>query len=1329
MTSQQNDIFAAVIQKPNASVFDLAASDIVPTNTQLLSPEEYKKLPKVQQMFKTSTGKFDNDAFNLVYNRAAQLYQNLGSDKSLADALEYDPEDLSAPIHSKKIDVRPVAMMDINPFKKSYSLTGVNSIDDNGLSLRELAQQSKIFDTRTGKWMDKSANDLNIFDANFGDTLVYAQWDTDGVSLDPVTGKTVKHKKGEWKYNKDGNLYIETLGDREVYGKQIVNPMDILTKEGTFLNSIDFFDSDGKNKSKFGTAMKFAASIAPYLIPGFNVWYGGIQAAIGLSAVLPTFYKAAEGIFTGDVEAGNETGMWKAMNEAEGYMAKFNARSTSDEGSQGLMNFEQLGSMVSDVFSQIYEQRAAASVSKLFFKSKDAKYLEKLSTIAAKEVSTTGVALDDAKAIASRAIERSLASQSAASRQSTVAKALNLGYMALTQSADVYSDALAGGYDRRTAGLATLAAAASQYGLMMNNRMGDWFLDKSVGYSEDFSKAGALKAIRKEYKPLAEAVEAFAVDPVAAKKEVGNIFTRVKNKLRDTITEPLSESALTENLLKRSLIEGVEEVTEQGAIDAVKGITDALSYFGVGNKKASFGGWSTVFSQEGLQNYVANFIGGAIGGPMFELEHSVISPLISTGKIAPDVQHDIHDFVVAGKAGELRSMIDKEKKRWGSTTLSPVATEINGEKVYLPTENISQADMIAMQMNRHIDQIEKIVTLEKLGDSDEEIIRKSIMNDIYIKDMKKSNVDRFVLSDIRDVSRDIVALSTDIASLQASKTDANKEEVEKGISELKSKLDEKRQEYTDLTQGTKEDYHNGLSLGEYYHGLSLFALNPILHTPYISLNVDEYVKDKYGKDYYALEADEKLKLDAEFKDVMSDSETNFKNKMKMMYNSFLAMNEEMSKSLVDYDKDGYASVKSSFYDTLRDPKKFNFYKSLERLNQVNRSLRGEGFDTHTLDSDTDLSIGKFLVESGYIENQASGLDEDIANTKKLMKYAELLGLSQEDGESDEDYGKRIVPQINQVIDDYRTKSSVFEMFPELEGKNTHEIYKAINNSNLSPEQKDKLMQAFPEAYSVMVDQSLWNDINNSGKEITAEDLAQFGVVTDPSDTQDIINAKFAKIQSDIQDRFKNAMNSISTVQQSDDVLRIEKEFNEDLDKAKVSSDESNQAIAQIIDSIGLPTTDFNINVLNDQINAKVSENKERFRKERERINSLPDSEEKKQALNMLNYTEASMPNFKIKDSVIKENPTISVREALILKYARDLQSSGGAIDAEAKKELEDVASRLEDKSFNASDNGDYELAEEYSAKSNEIKEIVDSLEVKTNSLYDKLREFEINLYG
>jgi hypothetical protein len=158
---------------------------------------------------------------------------------------------------------------------------------------------------------------------------------------------------------------METLGDREIYGKQILSPLDILSKDGSFLNKIDFFDSDGREKSIAGTTFKTIAAIAPYLIPKFNRVWGGITAGIGLSASLPSLFKSLEGMLTGEDQFENQSSLWKTMNSVEGFMSKFTANTVSDKASESMLNYEQMASMVGDIFGQIYQQRAVASLSKL----------------------------------------------------------------------------------------------------------------------------------------------------------------------------------------------------------------------------------------------------------------------------------------------------------------------------------------------------------------------------------------------------------------------------------------------------------------------------------------------------------------------------------------------------------------------------------------------------------------------------------------------------------------------------------------------------------------------------------------------------------------------------------------------------------------------------------------------------------------------------------------------------------------------------------------------------------------------------------------------------
>ncbi len=307
--TKPNDIFAISVVTPDVNNYDLLKSDIHSDNTSFFDKDTYKNTDFVKKAFTDENGKFDDLKFNQAYTKASKLFTEMSNDKFLKNNLEWDAYDFMRPLDSKTKKESITIEKDINPYKNLYGRTSLHSIDPGKFSMRELAQQSQIFDTKEGKFLDKSANDLGLLGSLFGETMVYAQWDDEGSHVDPITGREVRHKKGENKLNKDGNFYIETLGDREIYGKQVVNPTDLITTDGSYFNKIDYFDSDGKDKSVIGTTFKVATQIAPLLIPGVNMYYGTMKMALGLSSALPTFYKALEGIIGGENTSGNETSL------------------------------------------------------------------------------------------------------------------------------------------------------------------------------------------------------------------------------------------------------------------------------------------------------------------------------------------------------------------------------------------------------------------------------------------------------------------------------------------------------------------------------------------------------------------------------------------------------------------------------------------------------------------------------------------------------------------------------------------------------------------------------------------------------------------------------------------------------------------------------------------------------------------------------------------------------------------------------------------------------------------------------------------------------------
>lgn len=145
-----------------------------------------------------------------------------------------------------------------------------------------------------------------------------------------------------------------------------------MTTDGSLFDKFNFFDSDDREKSIVGTSFKLAAQIAPYVIPGVNAYYGGVTAAINLAAVMPTFYKALEGMLLGD----KVTGATKLATAGENYLSKFVQNSISDESQDSLFNYEQMGQLVTSVFAQIYQQRAAATLA-TFVKSPKNKLFDK----------------------------------------------------------------------------------------------------------------------------------------------------------------------------------------------------------------------------------------------------------------------------------------------------------------------------------------------------------------------------------------------------------------------------------------------------------------------------------------------------------------------------------------------------------------------------------------------------------------------------------------------------------------------------------------------------------------------------------------------------------------------------------------------------------------------------------------------------------------------------------------------------------------------------------------------------------------------------------------
>jgi hypothetical protein len=162
---------------------------------------------------------------------------------------------------------------------------------------------------------------------------------------------------------------------------------------------------------------------------------------------------------------------------------------------------------------------------------------------------------------------------------------------------------------------------------MMNNRLGNWFLEKTTGYTQESVNKEIRSALLK-YLPEFETAIKQIDDAVA-----GSAKIEAKKGLIATLrkaTKPIFD--LIENgpndYLGSAGIEAIEEVTEELAIDFAKGVTNTLSWLGAWRNNSQFFK-EGFFTEQTLERYITSAVGGAVGGALFRLNDNVLAPKIN----------------------------------------------------------------------------------------------------------------------------------------------------------------------------------------------------------------------------------------------------------------------------------------------------------------------------------------------------------------------------------------------------------------------------------------------------------------------------------------------------------------------------------------------------------------------------------------------------------------------------------------------------------------------------------------------------------------------------
>lgn len=892
-----NDWIVANINNPNFDISDFKnIADMSYDNTQLLPANAYLNNKKIREheMFQDQDGNFNPETFMKFYNYQANKFQEFYQD-SYIDTYEYNMWDTRRTKDSKvknpnfyflkaghpdntgfsQIANVPIVTV-FNPDRTAIGVEGVNVKSDRSKSISELAQNSAIFDTKTGEFLNKTVNDnalfgnkglftniYNYFTSLDDDPLVIAQYDQD---VYDANGKLL-HQKGEFKYNADGTYYTETLNDRSPIGKQFISALDYITIDDTASNKYDFFDSDGVDKSATGIIAKNLVSMAPLLIGGPVAWiYGGLFVAKELAKAMPMLADIVT-LFGNDVDS-------PFLNTIAGYGNKFSG-STSEYSRNNLFTLENIGNLISDVALQWGQQKAILNTivrltggnNKILTTahSKAAQFYAN----AAKERFINGLtgkmALDDVfKYVGTNKIDDignlinsgkwmetplGVASidkfvepaKKIIQNRYNIGKNLALAYMSIISNTDVYESIVHNGGTKKEAAAIALGSIVGMFSVNKMLGLGEAFYDDASSANRQLFRESARKSADDIHKELLK------TGTVITTKDPKTTLSYIKGGFQAGINAVKNyQGALKEHSVGfwgKALGEGLEEVSEELVSDVSRSLGELAGHLGIASKK-DYGAWENMAAR-----YSMSLLGGAIGGGMFYGIEAFQKAGNSSSR--KELDQSLIYVLRNHKKEEVLSQLEKDYNsgyEFASKTLS-IDTDDKGNFITADENHKSQNQYVYERLVESIHQIDQIIKHNQMDLSDSELFDQMVMSEARFLALKDFLQDASYVTGYQQEYNNLIE---EIKNLSLARQTYNKDHLtEKEQREAKA-LDEQLLD----AQRRRDDFANGKN-SLYYTEKMLFAIDTGLNQPFISMNLNQWVRHNYGKDINSLTESEK----------------------------------------------------------------------------------------------------------------------------------------------------------------------------------------------------------------------------------------------------------------------------------------------------------------------------------------------------------------------------------------------------------------------------------------------------------------------------------------
>ena len=902
----QNDWIVANINNPNLDTYDLVTlGDMDTSNTQLLKEEDYLKsnFIKNNEAFKDENGKFSPEKFDAFYKQQAVKWGEFQQD-TFPKGLELDYFDTrrvkNPDARVKDINFRLETEYDPehgrfgNPDQVKIGIEGWNKVSERTKSEAEIAQSQKIYDPSIGKFLDETPEDSALFSNPLKflksffaeDPLALAVYETD--TLDEYG---YIHHRGEKKLNGQGTYYYEKLNGRSPMNREILSLGDILTKEDSYLNKIDFMDSDDLDKSVAGVVAKNVATIAPIFIPGFGSYYYKALVAKEMSRALPMLFSVGTNLFSSKAVNAPK---WMNTLAAKGESLTLGS---SVYSSQHPFSFENFANLMSDVALQWGQQKQVAKAvqyfggsksklaeaekrAKALFDTKSNGKLAGMAEIAPEAEMIYGKDAWKTTTLGKLCLEKAYKPvQKSMEQRARLGANLGLMYMTMISNTDVYADMKDHGLTNKEAAWVTLGSMAGMYTVDRYTHIGEVFYDELTPGS---IKEGR-KILRKEFADAFDQIYKPGIkqSPSSLWNKAVNVGRKAGNKIGE-----FWDNVQHHDLggFGKAIGEGLEEVSEELATDFAKTLYELAGTVGFKTTTDDVGSWDNA-----LDRYAMSFLGGTMGGGLFYGVEKF------NNRFNKREDRDLVDLIRDGKANELRNLVVKYRQNGqiGSTELSGldyVREKDSNNVTWLTTtdKKRSQNYLIAEKVLDKINSLEATIVGNNLNLSDSELFDNMVLSEARYQQYKnvgnvtgyyqefKTRLDNLIAAEsalkAATKTEDGTPGGREVQSDQADRNNPDQNLKERNIQTLTDNVAKAKQEI--------DDFLSGDTALEYTRKLN-FILDPVLNSAFLDLNYGEWMRDHFNFDPDDPSSVDRQKfIDAQkewldhVKDVMSSDQVN-----------------------------------------------------------------------------------------------------------------------------------------------------------------------------------------------------------------------------------------------------------------------------------------------------------------------------------------------------------------------------------------------------------------------------------------------------------------------